>query len=542
MRIDRTKKMNRKKFLRGLASGCLLVGVKGLAASHQGKIYDLVIYGGSSAGVIAAVQAARMGKTAVIVNPYGFLGGMTSSGLSAADVTDPASVSGLAREFFMSMGRKYGNDFSQAFEPHVAERAFNDLVNMANVPVFHRERLDLERGILLDGKRIASIRMESGRVFSGKVFVDATYEGDLMMRAGVSYIVGREGNAQYGETLNGFQRLSRAAVERLSDIGLSDHFLHNVDPHLVRGNPDSGLLPWINRSSLENGQGDRCVQAYNYRLILSDDPANQIPFEQPVGYRELDHELLLRNFEAGDERLPGRLAKIPNRKIDWNTFGAVGTDLAGASFGYAEADHDTRVKLDRLHEIYARGHLWTLAHHPRVPVSVRNEMRRWGFAKDEFQRNGGFPYMIYVREGRRMVSDLVMTEHHCRLQRAVSDSIALASFPMDSHVVQYIVNERGFAEREGVFLKYCKNPYGISYRSIVPRRGECPNLFVAICIASSHAAYGSIRMEPVFMSLGQASATAASIAIDTAVSVQDVPYGRLRERLLEDRVMVEWIS
>jgi hypothetical protein len=534
-------KLNRKQFLQGLGSGCL-VGAKALAAGPKEKLYDLVIYGGSSAGVIAAAQGARMGKTTVIVNPYGFLGGMTSSGLSAADVYNPTAVSGLAREFFVGVGKSYGKDFSQAFEPHVAERAFNDFVSAANVHVFNRERLDLKHGVSLDGKRITSIRTESGHLFSGRMFIDATYEGDLMMMAGVTYFVGREGNIRYGETLNGFQRSNRAAIERISDIGLKDHFIRDVDPHLVRGNPDTGLLPWINRSSLENGQGDRCVQAYNYRLTLSDDPANRIPFEQPVDYRELDHELLLRNFEAGDERLPGFLVKIPNRKVDWNTSGAVGTDMAGASFGYAEGNYETRSKLDRLHELYIRGHLWTLAHHPRVPVSVRNEVRRWGFAKDEFRRNGGFPYMIYVREGRRMVSDVVMTEHYCRQQKTAPDSIALASFPMDSHVVQYVANEQGFAEREGVFLKFCKSPYGISYRSIVPRRGECPNLFVPICVASSHAAYGSIRMEPVFMSLGQASATAASMGIDAAVSVQDVPYASLRERLLEDRVMVEWMS
>jgi FAD dependent oxidoreductase len=538
--------INRRTLLKltaGVAGSCIsLPGVAARRRRHSAENFDVVIYGGSAAGVIAAVQAARMGKSAVIVNPYGFLGGMTSSGLSSADVANPASVSGLARDFFVGIGRRYGEEFSQSFEPHVAEKAFNGFVSAANAPVFHRERLDLKRGVLLEGEHIASIRMESGRMFSGKMFIDATYEGDLMMMAGVSYFVGRESNAQYGETLNGFQRLNRAAIERISDIGLSDHFIHDVDPHLVRGNSDSGLLPWVNRSSLENGQGDRCVQAYNYRLTLSDDPANQIPFDQPVGYRELDHELLLRNFEAGDERVPGRLAKIPNRKIDWNTFGAVGTDMAGASFGYAEADHNTRVKLDRLHELYTRGHFWTLAHHPRVPASVRNEMRRWGFAKDEFQRNGGFPYMIYVREGRRMVGYLVMTEQYCQLKRTVSDSIALASFDMDSHVVQYVVNERGFAEREGVFLKVCKKPYGISYRSIVPRRGECPNLLVPICVASSHVAYGSIRMEPVFMSLGQASATAASIAIDQGLAVQQVPYTQLRKHLVADQVMLEWHS
>jgi len=533
--------MNRRHFVQGLVSGCLF-GVNASGAGYPRRSYDLLVYGGSSAGVMAAVQAARLGKTAVIVNPYDFLGGMTASGLSSADVGNVASVSGLAREFFAALGKSYGQDFSDAFEPHVAEKGFNEFVRVANVSVFHRERLDLKHGVLRDGRRIASIRTESGRMFFARMFIDASYEGDLMAKAGVSYVVGRESNAKYGETLNGFQRVTRAAVERISDIGFSDHFIQDVDPFRVRGHPERGLLPWIHRSSLENGRGDRCVQAYNYRLTLSDDPANQIPFEKPVGYRELDHELLLRNFEAGDERLPGRLAKLPQRKIDWNTFGAVGTDMAGASFGYADADYDTRLRLDRLHELYTRGHLWTLANHPRVPDSIRKEMRRWGFARDEFQRSGGFPYMIYVREGRRMLSDLVMTEHYGRLQKTAADPVALASFAMDSHVVQYVVNERGFTEREGVFLKACEMPYGISYRSIVPRRSECANLLVPICLASSHAAYGSIRMEPVFMSLGQASATAASMAIDSAVSVQDVPYARLRERLQQDRVMVEWKS
>jgi hypothetical protein len=502
--------------------------------------YDVVVYGGSSAGVIAAVQAKRMGKSAVIVNPYSFLGGMTASGLNSADVHNPAAVSGMAREFFAGMGKAYGAQFAEAFEPHIAQKAFDKFVADSNIGVLQNERLDLQRAVVLHGKRIAAIRMESGRQIQGRMFIDASYEGDLMAKAGVSYMVGRESNAQYGETLNGFQRVEPGSLARLSDLGEADHFIKDVDPYVVRGDASSGLLPWINTTLRKNGEADFLTQAYNYRLILTDDPTNQIELAKPDRYRELDHELLLRNFEAGDERLPGRLAKIPNRKIDWNTFGAVGTDMAGASFHYAEANHETRLGIDRQHELYTRGHLWTLAHHPRVPQSIRSEMRRWGFAKDEFQRNSHFPYMLYLREGRRMVSDCVMIEPHCRKQKIVADPVALASFPMDSHVVQYTVNEQGFAEREGVFFKICAEPYGISYSSIVPRQSECPNLLVPICLSASHAAYGSIRMEPVFMSLGQVSATAASLAIDQDVAVQQICYPQLCERLMADQVMLEW--
>jgi hypothetical protein len=228
--------------------------------------------------------------------------------------------------------------------------------------------------------------------------------------------------------------------------------------------------------------------------------------------------------------------------MDWNSLGAVGTDMAGANVDYADADHETRIKLDRLHEHYTRGYMWTLANHPRVPDSIRRAVRRWGYAKDEFQRNGGFPYMLYVREGRRMVSNAVMTEQHCKHRQKVADPVALAEFPMDSHVVQYIVNERGFVEQEGMFIKRCAAPYGVSYRSIVPRLGECTNLLVPVCLSASHVAYGSIRMEPIFMGLGQAAATAASFAIDERVAAQKVSYALLRERLLADQMLLEWKS
>ncbi|MCE9631866.1 MAG: FAD-dependent oxidoreductase [Planctomycetia bacterium] len=497
---------------------------------------DVVVYGGSSAGVIAAVQAARMGKSALIVNPYAFLGGMTASGLNHADVNDPTAVSGLTREFFAQMGKAYGTDFAIAFEPHVAERAFDDMVTKAGVPVYPERRLDLKDGVVLDGTRLVSIRTEDGSTFTGDMFIDASYEGDLLAKAGVTYVIGREGNAKYGETLNGFLRALPGDLQRISDLGADDQFIKEVDPFVEPGNPASGLLPWVTGTLLPQGTADHRVQAFNYRLILTDVTDNRIPFEKPDGYREQDHELLLRNLEAGDTRLPGRRAPVPNGKIDWNTFGPVGTDMAGANVEYADADHATRLAIDRAHEIYTRGHFWTLAHHPRVPAAIRNEMRRYGYAKDEFPRTGHFPPMLYLREGRRMVGDSVMTEAHCRHDERVPDPVAVASYAMDSHVVQYILNERGFVEREGVFYKHAKGPYGVSYRSIVPKAGECSNLLVPVCVSASHVAFGSIRMEPVFMALAQAAATAAALAIDRACAVQVVPYAQLRERLVADGV------
>lgn len=526
--------------------------------SHSGRVadFDVVVYGGSSAGVTAAVQARRMGKTAVIVDPYGFLGGMTASGLSHADVYEPRAISGLAREFFVEMGVRYGPDpytrsfyaergseppaFSREFEPAVAEAFFTRLAAEADVSVVHGERLDLSRDAVLTDGRLGALPLESGRDVSGRMFIDATYEGDLMAVAGVSYVVGREANSAYGESLNGFQLPDEDDRELISDFGTFNFFSADVDPYVVRGAAASGLLPRITPHRASNGDPDPSVQAYNYRVVLTNDPGNRIPFERPDGYRHWDHELLLRNFEAGDDRVPGTFAQVPGNKVDFNNFGPVSTNLAMGSAGYPEADHDTRRVIDAEHETYTRGLLWTLAHHQRVPVSVRNVMREWGYPRDEFQRNSGFPYMLYVREARRMVSDVVMTEHHCRHRAVVDDPVALASFPMDSHPARYAVNERGCVETEGWVYKLCDAPFGISYRSIVPRLGESANLLVPVCLSASHVAHGAIRMEPEFMSLGQAAGAAASLALDHGVAVQLVPYRELRERLVADDMVVEW--
>jgi hypothetical protein len=318
--------------------------------------------------------------------------------------------------------------------------------------------------------------------------------------------------------------------------GDKDHFVKPVDPWIVPGQAASGLLPRISSGeALRNGDGDGRIQAYNYRVCLTEDPALRIPIPKPAGYRELDHELLLRNFEAGDSRLPALVEPLAGegRKVDWNSMHAVGSDLAAGNWDYPEASYERRREIEREHEEYIRGFLWTLANHPRVPAAIREQAARYGLPRDEFTDNGGWPWMIYIREARRMKADYVMTQHDCEGKRKVPDPVALASFGMDSHAVQRFVTPQGHVQNEGVIWRVPPKPYGISYRAIVPKRGECANLLVPVCLGASHVAHGSIRMEPVFMALGQSAAHAAVLALASGTDVQAVDYAALRERLLK---------
>jgi hypothetical protein len=405
----------------------------------------------------------------------------------------------------------------------------------AGVEVIHNELLDRSagRGVTMEGKRIAAITTLSGKTFRGKMFIDATYVGDLMAAAGVSYTVGREPESQYGEDMAGVRRGDTNPRVHYKQ-GDKDHFVKDVDPYVTPGDPASGLLPYVFRiEGLKNGQGDRKIQAYNYRVCLTKNPENRIPIEKPEGYRELDHELLLRNFDAGDTRMPALIEPLAGtgQKVDWNNMHAVGSDHPGANWEYPEASYERRREIEKAHEKYIRGFLWTMANNPRVPENLRTRAASYGLPKDEFTDNGGWPWMIYIREARRMVSDYVMTQLDCEGKRAAEDPVALGSFGMDSHTVQHIVTENGKVQNEGVIWRTPPRPYGISYRSVVPRKGECENLFVPICLGASHVAHGSIRMEPVFIVLSQSAAIAAGMAIEMGVSVQDVPYPALLEKL-----------
>jgi hypothetical protein len=514
--------------------------------------YDLVIYGGTSAGVSAAVQAARMGCRVILVEPGNHLGGMTSGGLGATDIGKKRAIGGMAHEFYQRVRRHYENaaswkyerradfkgtghdskdDAAWTFEPHVAEKICNDLIREHKIPVVFGQRLDRANGVQKAASRIVAIAMESGQSYRGKMFIDAGYEGDLMAGAGVSYHIGREANKTYGETLNGVQ-VTHASHHQ---------FIKRVDPYLRLGDPSSGLLPRVHAGSPGNdGEGDQRIQAYDFRLCATDRPENRRPWPKPANYDERQYELLLRNFEAGDDRLPWHLVLLPNRKTDSNNNFAFSTDDIGSNYAYPDGDYATRDRIWQEHVDYQKGLLWTLANHPRVPEKVRHHFQTWGLARDEFVDTDNWPHQLYIREARRMVSDYVMTEHSCRGQRVAEDSVGLAAYTMDSHHTQRYVSRDGSVLNEGDVQVGGFPPYPISYRSLVPRAAECSNLLVPVCLSASHISYGSIRMEPVFMVLGQSAATAAALANADHVAVQALSYRKLRARLLRDKQILQW--
>ena len=504
---------------------CLLGCLLGFA-SCSGKRYDIVIYGGTSSGIIAAVQAAKEGKSVVVIEPSDRIGGMTTGGLGETDHGKRTTIGGLAGEYYRRVGAEYGKPEAWRFEPKVALKVYRDMVREYDIPLFLDEYIDLKDGVTKKDGRITSIRMESGREFRGKVFIDATYEGDLMALAGVSYVVGRESNAEFGEKGNGI-RMHGPELNELPD---------GIDPYIVPGDSTSGLLPRVNRTAGgKNGDGDSKVQAYCFRMCLTNDPDNRIMVEKPEGYDSLEYELLLRALENGmDVKRCFKLSPMPNRKTDSNNHYGVSTDWNGANWDYPEADHKRRAEIRKAHETYQKGFLWTVQNHPRSPQAAKEYYRGYGLPKDEFTENGHWPQQLYVRESRRMRGETVITEHEVLQERSTENSIGLGSYAMDSHNTQYFVNNRGFVNTEGGYFTKIAHPYPISYGAITPQKAECSNLLVTICVSATHAAYGSVRMEPVFMILGQSAATAAAIAIDEGVAVQEVDYGTLRKKLLAD--------
>jgi hypothetical protein len=544
--------------IRAVRSNALLalaVAVAVAAGGARAADYDVVVYGGTSAGVIAAVQAKAMGKSVVIVGPDKHLGGLSSGGLGYTDTGDKSVIGGLAREFYHRVWRhydadaawrwqkksEYGNkgqgtpaiDGAQRtmwiFEPHVAEKIFEDLVREHGITVLRDEWLDRAKGVRKNGARLASITMLSGKTFVGKMFVDATYEGDLMAAAGVSYHVGREANRVYGEEHNGVQ------------TGVLHHRHHfgvlksKLSPYWKPGDPKSGVLPRVSAADPGKfGEGDDKVQAYCYRMCLTDVPANRIPFAKPEGYDPKQYELLARIYADGWTQTFEKFDPIPNQKTDTNNHGPFSTDNIGMNYDYPEASYERRREILREHERYQKGWLYFITTDPRVPADVRAKMASYGLPKDEFKDNGGWPHQIYVREARRMIGAYVMTENELRKKKPTPESVGMGSYTIDSHNVQRYITPEGYVQNEGDIGVSTGGPYEIALGSLLPRRAEAENLVVPVCVSSSHIAFGSIRMEPVFMILGQSAATAAAMAIDAGSAVQDVPYAKIRERLLRD--------
>lgn len=498
---------------------------------QQNSEYDLCIYGGTSSGIIAATSGARLGLKVIVIEPGCHLGGLSSGGLGATDIGNKYAVTGIAREFYRKLGAHYNRFESWTFEPHVAEEIFNEYAKHPNIKVILNHRL---KKVHKKDNKIESIQIipsKSYGILPGKkicatIFIDCSYEGDLMASAGISYTVGREDNTLYNEQFNGFQMRDK------------HQFPDSIDPYIIPGDSLSGLVWGVSDGKMEkSGTGDHRVQAYNFRLCLTQDTSNWIPITKARRYDASKYELLRRLLEQRDRKkwkhtLHSYLSIImmPNGKTDINNNGPFSTDLIGESYDYPEANFHKRYKIIQLHENYIKGLLYFLGHDPSVPDTLKKQMLSWGYAKDEFTDNNGFPHQIYVREARRMIGQYVMTEHNCLGDSVVTDGIGLAAYNMDSHNCQRMV-VNGMVKNEGDVQIGGFPPYPIAYRSITPKKNECTNLLVPVCLSASHIAYGSIRMEPVFMVLGQSAAVAAHLAIKNHCNVQDVNVNELKDIL-----------
>ena len=532
--------------------GCLLWCAGKLHAADVHHC-DVLVYGGTPAGIMSAIAAAKLGQNTTLVAPSKHLGGVMSSGLCATDMNSHSRIGGYARQFFQRVyehystpdawhaekrdeyferaakrvfsGRHEPSRMQWTFEPDVAENIFDLMLKESSVTVRLGERLDLRRGVRKEDNQLRELITESGQRYVAKMFVDASYEGDLLAQAGVTHIVGREANATYGEQFNGVHS------RRYADLNAGPTGPIQIDPFIVPGKPASGLLPFIAaKSPGEDGRADKRIQAYCYRYTLTDDPKNRRPIEKPADYDPQWFELLGRTCAANPQitlRSLMSMAPLPNRKVDVNM-----SNMPGVNYGWPEGDYATRADLMRMHKNFALGKLYFLVHDQRVPTEVREELSRYGLPRDEFADNDNFPYEMYVREARRMISDYVMTEHDALRvgTRHAPDGIAIGSYMVDSHQVGYFVDASGELYVDGS-LGEKPRAYAISYRSIVPKPAECANLLVPVCISSSHPAYGSIRMEPVFMVMGHSAGTAAALAIQRGSSPQQLPYAVLRSQL-----------
>ena len=549
-----------------LPAACAATILSGCVRDSAPAERDLVIYGSSPAALTAAIEAQRLGRTAVIVCPETRIGGLTTGGLGQTDIGNKSAFGGLALQFYRDVADWYkvdshwkyekrsdyipdgqcagsfGEDSMWTFEPSAALAILERWERETKLEIVRGEFLDRKPGgVVRNGSRIVAIKTLSGKTFRGKMFVDATYEGDLMAAAGVSYTIGREANSVYGETISGIERA----------LSKNHQFNKGVSPYVKPGDPSSGLLPYVEPDTDEpDGTGDGRVQAYCFRMCLTDDPSNRIPFVKPEGYNPQNYELLLRNLEAIDPEtfvknashfwhfMPWINSRMPNRKTDTNNRSGFSTDFIGQNHAWPEASYKEREKILKAHLDYQMGLMWTLANNPRVPEPIRGRVAQWGTCKDEFADGLGLGWQsqLYVREARRMVGDYVATEHDVLRERTTSRPVAMAAYGMDSHHVRRYVGKDGFVHNEGNIEDWRAGgkPYPLDYGVIIPKKGDCENLFVPVCVSASHMAFGSIRMEPVFFALGQVAGAAASLSLDAGCAVQDLPYESLKNVLVAE--------
>jgi hypothetical protein len=557
--------------MRRLAAALALAIATTVAAIHaqahaqpQSRTFDVVVYGGTAGGVMTAVSAARAGAKVALLEPRDHLGGMVSGGLGLTDHGKKEVVGGFAREFYERAGKKYGVPLQWYLEPHVAEEIFKDLVKEAGVEVFYRHRLREQNGVAKDAAqtRVTAIETENGATFLAKIFADATYEGDLMAQAGVSYTWGREGSDKYGESLAGVRDRT------------PKHQFQVPVKAFVAGT-SGALLPEISAEpKAPNGSADKKVQAYNFRVCMTNVDANRVPFPKPNGYDPARYQLLARMLAEVDKikaaaaaasastsgsaaaapaitdpmyrlKQPWSLVDVmkpdplPNGKTDTNNNGAFSTDYIGGSYDYPEADYAGRARIWQAHTDYVQGFLYFLQHDPQVPKALHEAMAPWGLCKDEFTDTNNWPHQLYVREARRMIGTYVMSQKDIQTDLTKPDAIGMGSYNSDSHNVQRIVNSSGLAENEGD-MQVAVTPYQIPYRMMLPKKSEATNLLVPVCFSATHVAYSTLRMEPQYMIIGQAAGVAAKMAIDGGIPLQDIDTQALTAKLRGQKAVMEW--
>jgi hypothetical protein len=503
----------------------------------QAKKFDVVVYGGTAGGVMTAVSAAREGLTVALIEPTNHLGGMVTGGLSRTDFGKKEVIGGIALEFYRRAGKKYGREIEWMPEPRVAEAILNEMIQEAKtVTVFLNHRLKEKGGVRKQGARVVSMATENGARFEGAVFADATYEGDLMAQAGVAFTWGRESSAEYGESLAGVRPKDRN---------------HQFDFPVSAYDESKKLLPEIQTTPRgEIGAGDRKVQAYNFRLILTNNPDNRLTFARPATYDARRFELLAR-FLAEFVKQKGRAPRMNeillpaqvagDRKWDFNNRGPFSTDYIGKSWDYPNASYRRRAEIKQDHERYTRELFYFLTTDPRVPKETQAEIAQFGLAKDEFTDNNHWPYQLYVREARRMVGDFVMTQKDIQTDLTKPDVIGMGSYNSDSHNVQRYVTPEGHAQNEGN-MEVAVTPYQIPYRVLLPKKSQAANLLVPVCFSASHVTYSTLRMEPQYMIIGQAAGAAAKMAIDGRRAVQDVDAAALSAKLRSQGAVFEWVK
>jgi hypothetical protein len=496
------------------AIGVWLIGTAVPALAEAPRASDVVVYGATPAGITASIAAADSGQAVLLLAPKRHVGGMSTSGLGrneAPHLSPKKTFGGLAQQFFNQI--RPGGPGNRRWHAHKAERIFEKMLSEAGVDVRYQQRLDR---VTMKGPCIQRLHTQRGRAYNANVFIDATYEGDLLAAAGVSYKLGRESRDQYGETLAGVR------YRRRIDIDVRD--------------AHGDLLPGVtatNNGLPEEGSGDHRVMCYNVRLNITDNPENRVPIEKPKGYDPRDYALLLRCIKAGVLEDAGDILGmygLPGGKVELNNrqAGIVSLGMLGAQHGWAEASYPQRAKIHRRHRRYTQGMLWFLQHDPRVPENIQQRLKPYGLCKDEWPDNDHWPYYLYVREARRMVGPDVMTQADVTTDRAKESVIALGSHFIDSHDVARFAHPKGGFVNEGRLWQPGRI-FDLPYWAMTPKKTQCQNLLVPVCVSASHVAFSAIRLEPTWMKLGEVAGLAAAIANKQALAVQQVPIDRLQQ-------------